>query len=484
MSKVGTNVVSLVFSKLVAGILVLIGYAAVFRYLAPLRAGEFKFALAYVTLFSVVVDFGIQQLVIKKVSEAKNEAQKYLGNFFAVEFFLALFIYALLLTIIYFRHVDPIVFRTIAVVGLGMFLNALTIPHTAIISAYEDMHLLAVVNFCDTLINVSVMALTILLHRGIVLLGIVQILMAIMHWLVYSRIIKRYVAHPHLLNYLRGLDFKLIKEMFRAALPFGMLVGFSIIYNKIDVIILSALRGYVETGLYTVAYQFFDFMTFFPAVVSSSLYPFLSNQLALGNKEVVINTLEKFTKYMIGLAVPIGFGGAVLAKKLIVLLGGQAFLPGYAALQFLVFGTATLFVYCTVNSLIISQLTRYAVVITFINIFVNSIGNLLLIPHFGFKAAAVMTVVSELVQASFYFYFTRKKIISFPFVKNFVKPVICAALMTAVLYPLRADSLALTLPLGMLIYIGLIFAVGYIKPSDLKNLKNIILRRSTVSEGL
>jgi len=477
MSKVGSNVVSLVVSKLVAGVLVLAGYAAIFRYLAPFKAGQFQFALSYVTLFSVAVDFGIQQLVIKRVSENKSEAKKYLGNFFAVEFLLALLIYALLLGIVFVRHVDPIVFETIAVIGLGMFINALTIPHTAIISAYEDMHLLAVVNFFDTLINVSVMALTILLHKGIVFLAIVQALMGVMHWLVYSRIIHRYVPEPQLFKYLRGLDFTLVRQMFLAALPFGMLVGFSIVYNKIDVIILSALRGYAETGLYTAAYKLFDFLTFFPAVVSSSLYPFFSAQMAAGNIALVKDTLQKYTKYMIGLAVPVAFGGAVLAQKLIVLIGGRQFLPGYAALEILVFGTAALFIYSGANSLMISQFTKYAVMVTFANIFINSIGNLLLIPHFGFRAAAAMTVVSELTQASFYFYFVRKRLGGFALWGNFVKPVICAALMALAIYPLRGGSLLITLPLGVLVYAGAILVSGYIKFSDFAAIKTMLLRR-------
>lgn len=478
MSKLGTNVLSLVLSKVAAGILALIGYAAIFRYLGQVHAGEFKFALSYVMLFSVAVDFGIQELVIKKVSEAKEEAKKYLGNFFAVEFFLALFLYALLVLILRVRHIEPIVFEAVLVIGLGMFLNALTIPHTAIISAYQDMHLIAVVNFCDTLINVSVMALTILLHKGIVFLAIVQAVMGVMHWIVYSRVIRRYVPEPQLLKFLRSLDFALVKKMFLAALPFGMLVGFSIVYNKIDVIILSALRGYAETGLYTVAYQLFDFLTFFPAVVSSSLYPFFSEQMAAGNIALVRATLEKYTKYMIGVALPVAFGGAVLAPKLMSLLGGGAFISGYPALQILVFGTAILFIYSGANSLMISQLTKYAVIVTFSNIFINSIGNFLLIPHYGFKAAAVMTVVSELTQASFYFYFVRRKIGGFKFFRNFGKPLISAGLMALVLYPLRRHNLLLTLPFGAVIYALAIFGSGFITKSDIAAIKQIVLRRA------
>lgn len=478
--KVARNVSTLVISKLVAGVLVLIGYASIFRYLGTFHTGEYQFALAYVLLFGVVVDFGIQQLVIKKVSENKELAEQYLGNFFAVEFVLALFVYGLLMAIAVYNHYDPVVLKLIAMIGFGMFLNALSDPHTSIISAFEDMHLLALMNFFDSIINVCVMFAMIVFHQPVLFMGLVQILMGLAHMIVYNIVIRRYVSHINLFKYLRALDIRLMGNMLYSALPFGVLVGFSIVYNKIDVIILSHIRGYSETGIYTAAYKFFDFMSFFPAVVSSSLYPFFSSQMKQGNVSAVRDVLEKYTKFMIILAAPVAAGALVLAPKIMVLLAGQQFFAGYAALQLLVFGTAFLFIYSGVNSMIISQLTRYAVWITFANIFINAIGNLLLIPHFGFKAAALMTAVSEFVQLCCYFYFVNKKVVKFVFVRNFFVPAICAALMGLGIYQIRGMSLLVTIPAGAIVYGLLMLATGFVKKQDLASFKNILLRRGSV----
>lgn len=480
MSKVGKNVFSLVFSKLLASVIVFVGYALLFRYFGTTKTGQYQFVLSYVTLFSIVVDFGISQLVIKKVSENTEEAKKYLGNFFAVEIILALVIYIVLGLIPVLRGYEPIVRYAILVTGFGMFLNALSIPYAAIISAYQDMHKIAVVNFFDSVINVALMLLVITLHRSIVFLCMVQMFMGIMHLVVYYFLIKKYVPRAAMLSYIPKLDFGLIKYMIITALPFGMLVSFSVVYNKIDVLILTKLTDYAQTGLYTAAYKFFDVLAFLPAVVSSSLYPFFSAEMARGNVSGVKDALAKYTRYMIGLAVPIAFGGAVLAPKLILAVGGQQFYPGFTAIQILVFASATLFIYSAANSLMINQFTKLAVYVTFANIFINSIGNFILIPHFGFRAAATMTLVSELTQAIFYFYFVRSRVGSFPFWKGFAKPIVCAAIMAIVLYPLRFHSLLITLPLGIVVYTVLIFATKFISAKDLKLIKSIISRESPV----
>ena len=244
------------------------------------------------------------------------------------------------------------------------------------------------------------------------------------------------------------------------------------------------MRGYAETGIYTAAYKFVDSLSFFPGVVSSSLYPFFSSALRVGDMNAVKQALTNYTRYMIIIALPLAFGGMVLAPRLMLLVGGSQFIYGYKALEILVFAIAIMFIYAAVNSLIINQMTKVAAVITFSNIFVNTIGNLILIPHFGFQAAAVMTLVSELVQAICYFIFIRKKIVTFPIFRSFPKPIFCAAIMALALWPLRSHSLAITLPLGTIVYVVLALLTGMVKSSDLDYLKKIFIKKGIVEEQM
>ncbi|MHB8871635.1 MAG: flippase [Candidatus Doudnabacteria bacterium] len=473
MSKVTRNILSLVFSRVLAAALVFVGYASMFRYLGTYSSGQYQFVLSYVLLFSVVVDFGIQQLVIKKVSENREEGKKYLGHFFAVEFVLALGIWIVLSGIAIFAGYDQLVRNGIFVAGFGMFLNALTIPHKSILSAHEDMHHIAIINFFDSVINVAVIFSAIFLGKSVVFLSLVQVFNGLMHVLAYKYLIRRYVPKPELFNFLKSLDFSLIKKMMTAALPFGMLVGFSVVYNKIDIIILTHFRGYAETGLYTAAYKFVDLLAFIPAVVSSSLYPFISARLASEDKETISSSLQKYTRMMLALAIPLMVGGVILAKKLIVVVGGSDFFGGYVALQILVLASGILFIYAAVNSVMVNQLTKIAVKVTFINIFLNVLGNIIFIPIYGLKAAAVMTVVSELTQASLYFYFVRKKIVSFKFFRYIWQPLFSALLMGMVLWPLRYMSLGITLPVGLIVYFVVLSASGFVKKEDFLFISNL-----------
>ncbi len=476
-SKVSRNIITLVGSRILAAVLVFIGYASLFRYLGTYISGQHQYVLSFVMLFSVIVDFGIEQLVIKKVSENTEMAKKYLGNFFAVEFVLALFLWLVMIAIALLVHYEPGVRNAIILGGFGMFLNALTIPHTSILSAHQDMGIIAGINFLDSMVNVGVMFAAILTGHHVVFLVMVTAINGAIHMLLYNHLIKRYVAEPELLKSLRNLDFELVKKMLITALPFGILIGFSIIYNRIDVIILRQLRGYTETGLYAAAYKFVDFLAFAPAVVSSALYPFYSAEIQKGNLAGVKQAVQNYSRYMLALGLPIAIGGMILARKLIVVVGGDQFIEAAGALRILVFASGILFCYAAVNGLMINQMTRLAVKVTFANIFVNVIGNLIFIPIYGFRAAAVMTVFSEILQAGFYFYFVRRRIVDFQFFRFGFQPLLAAGIMGLALWPIRNYSLVISLPLGIVVYALAILLLGFFKKSDLAVTKQLFSRQ-------
>ncbi len=92
MLQASKNIFWLTVSRVLALGLLFIAYTQLFRYLGPFSSGQYQFALSYVTLFSVVVDFGISQYVVKKTSEEPNLSLKYFYNFLFAEIILVLFL--------------------------------------------------------------------------------------------------------------------------------------------------------------------------------------------------------------------------------------------------------------------------------------------------------------------------------------------------------------------------------------------------------
>lgn len=476
MSSPSKNILWLSVSRVLSLGLLFLAYTQLFRYLGPTGSGQFQFVLSFVTLFGVVIDFGIQQYIIKKISEDRSKAKTYFHNFLAVEVFLATIVYIAMITVAKFNGYEPVVVKAIMVAGLGAAIHGLTYPFLAVITAFYDLKKAAFLNFLASLINVAIIFLTIWVGGSIVMLTTQQIIYGILAVTLYYQFVKKYIGNPEVIKGVMTLDPKLIKKILWSAFPFAVLVGFSTIYNRIDVVLISKFLGYTQTGYYTAAYKSFDLLAFFPAVVSHSLYPLFSSIMSEGKLDVVKATLERYLRFMSAVALPMATGGMLLAEPIIRILAGEEFVPAARVLSVLVWAPAILFIYIVVNSLVISQLTKFATIITGVNVVINIVGNIILLPRIGIMGAAIMTIVSESLQGVFYFYFVRKKITDFKFFGNLWQPFIASGLMGAVVYFVKDQFILIPIIAGVIVYLLVLFILGFFKKDDYQFIMKILKR--------
>lgn len=469
---VSKNIFWLSISRVFALVLLFVAYARLLRYMGPESFGQYQFVLSFVLLFSTVVDFGIQQFITKKISENPTESKKYFHSFLAFESIVAALLYGLLLYIAWQGHYPAHVFTAIAIVGLGMVANALTYPFLAVLTAAQDLKKVAVINFLNSIVNVVFIFAAIYFGKSIVFLAGIQLTFGILDLILYRIFLQKHIEKPDILSVFQNFDFSIIKSIFVSAWPFVILVGFSAVYNRIDMIIVTRMLGFEQAGLYGAAYKIFDLLGFFPAVVSHTLFPHFSSLMAQSKLLEVRENLEKYLRFMLAAAVPMAVGGSILSKGIIVLLAGKEFINAAPVLSVLIWAPAILFIYIPVNSLVISQLTKKAALVTGVNVVVNILGNVILVPIYGIQAAACMTVFSEFVQGFFYFYHVRKNITEFSFWSLSWKPAAASLVMALSIWPFRDLSLYITLPVGFVVYAFMLLVTGFLSKSDIVFVKS------------
>ncbi len=476
MATPSKNILWLSVSRVFSLGLLFLAYTQLFRYLGPEQSGQFQFVLSYVTLFGVIIDFGIQQYIIKKISEDRSKAKQYFHSFLAVEVVLAILVYGAMVGVAFWNGYEPIVLKAIMVAGLGVALHGLIYPFLAVITAFYDLKKAALLNFISSVINVGIIFLTIWLNGSIVILVTQQVVYALLALVMYYHYVQAHIGKPEILKGIATLRPGLIKQILKASLPFALLVGFSTIYNRIDIIIISQMLGYTQTGLYTAAYKFFDLLGFFPAVVSHALYPVFATLMATNQISAVRETLERYLRFMAAVALPMATGGMLLSEPIIRVLAGEQFIEAANVLAVLIWAPAILFLYVVVNALVISQLTRYATYITGFNVLVNIVGNILLLPRYGIVAAAATTIFSETLQGGYYFYLVKKKITQFTFFRNIWQPFVAAGLMGIAVFFLRDQFLLIPMVVGAAVYGILLLSFGFFRKEDWQYLTKLLRR--------
>jgi O-antigen/teichoic acid export membrane protein len=95
----------------------------------------------------------------------------------------------------------------------------------------------------------------------------------------------------------------------------------------------------------------------------------------------------------------------------------------------------------------------------------NVVANLLLIPRYGYVAAAVTTILSEWSLLLPFYYSVRKNLCTVPWIDVFWRPVVASGAMGAVLWLIRDWGTLIILPLGAIVYFVVLGLVGgYTQP--------------------
>jgi O-antigen/teichoic acid export membrane protein len=107
----------------------------------------------------------------------------------------------------------------------------------------------------------------------------------------------------------------------------------------------------------------------------------------------------------------------------------------------------------------------------------NLVANLLLIPAYGYQAAAVTTILSEIVLLLPFYYGVRKHLSAVPWFGLLWRPVLSSLLAGAALWFLRDVTFLVLLPLSLVVYVGALLVTGTFTPEDIALLKRLVAGR-------
>jgi O-antigen/teichoic acid export membrane protein len=197
-------------------------------------------------------------------------------------------------------------------------------------------------------------------------------------------------------------------ELVRKTLVFNLYPFTSNLYDRIDVVLLSKLAGDYVTGIYSVAYRALGTLQLIPYGVLYSVLPSLSRNHW---GEVEKNRLEKALGLLFILALAMVLATFVVASPVVRLLLGPRYVDSVAILKILIWAVIPMYMNFGLNVALLAMGRERIFVITSATcLAVNFVGNLILIPVFSWRGAAVLTMVTELLLLAQNVYWVRKAI--------------------------------------------------------------------------
>ncbi len=269
---------------------------------------------------------------------------------------------------------------------------------------------------------------------------------------------------------------KRLRPLVKLGAPLGLAGVLVISYARIDQVIVFAVVGSRQAGLYGAVYNILEQAHFVPISILTTLSPVLAAAWPADRARLL--RTARLTAELLAIASFGALAFAIVASGPVVrLIFGAEFSAAAPALP--VLGGAFLLIcfgYLNGNLMVVLGLQKRLLRVSLMALVVNLIGNAILVPLVGFMGAAAMTVVTEVVVLVA----TSKEIlgkleIPFPKPGRIGRTAVAAAVLGAALGVLRlADApLAALIAAACVLYPVLLFGLRAFGPEDVR----VVLRR-------
>lgn len=355
--------------------------------------GKYFIALSFTTLFVVLVDLGMTNVLVRESARVKEHMQRYVSTVLSVKMFLGVFAYVLVIIVSHFLDYDIETKNMILLSGVTMLFDSFHLTVYGVLRAIGDLRFESVSITASQFLSLLLGGIFLFFHLPLIYLILAFTIPSALNAIFASIMLHR--------KYKIHVVPKFEKEIFfylgRITIPFALAAVFARVYSYIDSILLKQILGDEAVGWYSTPYKITYAFQFIPLALTAALYPRFSEYF-LKEKEKLAVVFQDAMKYLLIMAVPVAIGISILAQDIILFLYKEAFLPSVMPLRILIISLIFSFLSFPIGACLNAcnkQSTQTSIVggVMVLNIILN----LLLIPLYQVSGAAVAALCGNIV---------------------------------------------------------------------------------------
>lgn len=438
------------------------------RFLGPSDLGKFYFAISFTTIFAILIDLGLANVLTREIAKTQARASRLLGSILSIKLPLALISVLGAVLIINITPSEPIVKILVYISAFSMVLDSFTSTFYATIRGFHNLKYESVAAVIFQLIVLIVGYGSLLLGGGLYFAMGALVLASLFNFTYSFWVTRTRLKLVVKLIY----DKVLIKSLLLIAWPFALYAIFQRLYTYLDSVLLSYLAGNEQVGIYQIAFKIVFALQFLPLAFTASVYPALSAYWHSDRRQLEI-TFARALNYLTIISWPIMVGTFLLADKIVLL-----FSDGYSAailpLKIAILALFFIFINYPIGSLLNAcdsqKINTKNMIITAI---FSIILNIILIPRYQALGAVITVLLSSFLMFSLGA-FSVFNLIKYKFKQNIL--ILLKTLLASFFMGLSIMLLKANVPLLILIaisgtaYILVLFALGAIRREDIDSI--------------
>ncbi|GEM_PF-2684906 len=449
----------------------LVGMASsiyVARELGSAQFGMLNWALGLVGIVRAVANVGIDNVITRDIAQNRNRAPEYLLSSFVVKLFSTSLCYLGILVYLNARGYTGLQLAVGYIACTMTIFESLDSSCKAVLVGIERQDLTVAVSVVTNVIRVVTIVALVCLGYNVVAVAWVTIIIAALTLVLHFVAIGRQVGgswRPSLgtMKYLVAVGSTFFASQFFAG-----------IFDRADYIMLDWYRSIGEVGIYSAAYRIMEIVTMIAYSASLALYPIMSRRIQ-GSKESYARAIERSTKYLSIVGIPLCAGVFLLSEQLMVALYSTEYATSGTCLAILIWSRLIAFAILPGQQAVQARNAQlWLVPPVIVRVLVNIPLNVYLIPRYGVIGASLSMVITDNIYYSLMYLFAFRGPERFNPIALLGRPVLAGLAMAAVILLVRPLGIIVATAAGVVAYTLALPAFGAIDTEDKRILGGLV----------
>ena len=442
----GARVINLALSLIIIG--------SITRYLGQSGFGQYATILAFLYFFSVLADLGLYSICLREISRPRADEGEIASNAFTLRLIAGLFIFALAPLISCLFPYPGQVKLGILIGAVGFWLLSNSQVLMGVFQKHLRMEKVALAEFLGRLAQLGLVLFFIRQEKSFLFIVGAMVASALVNFLLVFFFSQKYASISLRFN------FSLWRSLLKESLPLALAIVFTMVYFRIDTIMLSLMKGAADVGIYSLAYKILESLLFFPAMFIGLVMPLLS-KYALTAKEKFSQVSQQALDILLVFAFPLIIGTLFLSPRIITLIAGQEFILSAGVLNILIFAVGIIFLGVLFSNMIISlKEQRRLTYIYGLGVIFNLLANFIFIPKYSYYGAAATTLLTELTVTLLMVLVLGRVLKKLPSFGLTIKYALAGLMMAGSFYLLPAWNLFILIILASSVYFLSLYLIG------------------------
>ncbi|MBF0913372.1 oligosaccharide flippase family protein [Candidatus Gracilibacteria bacterium] len=432
-----SNTISQIISKAGTAIIAIFLISVLTNYLTVELYGLYSKVYNYVGIFVFLADLGLYAITIREITNNKEKSSSIVGNVMSLRLILGIFILILAVAIAFFLpgYNSILALISIFIASIFTILQLLNSSILALMQANMKVEYSAFTLILGKLVNLFGTALVAYVFYPkqfiensdyfspfiyIMIVGVIS---------VFINTILNYFYARKIVKFGFAWDFDYIKHIFKISVPYGIALFLSVVYFKMDIMILSIMEEQTiadrNISLYSLPMKIVEVIMVIGGFYMTSMLPSITEAFKKKDEKTLTKLTDISFKVLFMFSSMVFILGIMFRDYIIKIIANDdylnvlpysssdAFLVVFAVILF--YFISLVFIYLFVASENQNKLLKINIIVTIFNF----VGNILLIPKYSFMGAGFVTLLSQIL-LFILGYFGTKKLVKFNFSYKFL----------------------------------------------------------------